>query len=377
MASFAFLQVFEHIKRQAAREGADNPYGLSRDTIERWRGRGVPVKTVRDITEAEAQRILEQIYWNAFQGDELPPAIAVMVMDASVQSDVRSAVKTLQRAYNAAKPDGLLTVDGLVGPQTLKAMRAMDTEKLLNEFIVQRGGSIGVQETLSKRNLSWARRLLDAARLAYGMLPSTRMKSRAAGASEALPEGVEVRRRYFFHSGQGVTCYGSFFRLWGGWATAAHVMEDMLMINPDFASGDPLHRPSGLDVSLIGCALPQTEPPAPHKGQRLVVAGYPWGSRNLETRTCTALYEMDHKDLRFRNAYGTFWTARIVEPDEPVVRGMSGGAVFDEATGALMGILTTANHAADFDQDGGRDQSCDFVSLNRIWSRAIGMVSGS
>ena len=380
MASLAFEQAFAHLKRQAERDAhAPNAYGVTREMLESWRGKSVPVTALRQITEADASHILEHLVWNSFQGDELPPAIAVMLMDVAAQTSANSAVKLLQKSFNAAKPKGLLKADGIVGPRTIKAIRGLDAGELLNEFIVQRGATLAVRQTIRHFNLSWARRLLDAARLAYSLLGDKRVRGAKPRAANGVTTGqaamLDVRRHYFFHAGHGVSCYGSFFRLWGGWATAAHVMEDMLFINPPFAVGDQLHRPAGLDVCLIGCSLPLEEPPAPSKGQELVVAGYPWGAQHVETRACEALYEMDHTDLRFRNSVGTFWTARIYEPAEPVVRGMSGGVVYDAKTGTPMGILTTANHAADFDQDGDSDQSCDFVSLNRIWKHAKAMAS--
>ena len=379
MASLAFEQAFAHLKRQAARDAnAPNGFGVTREILEAWRGKSVPVTALRKISEADAAHILEHLIWNEFQGDELPPSLAVMVMDVAVQTSVVSAVKLLQKSYNAAKPKGLLKADGVVGPRTINAVRSMDAGTLLNEVIVQRGAALAVRQTIRQFNLSWARRLLDSARLAYSFLGDKRARSSSTSVSEVSTGQaamLDVRRHYFFHAGHGVTCYGSFFRLWDGWATAAHVMEDMLFINPPFAQGDQLHRPAGLDVCLIGCSLPAEEPPAPSKGQELVVAGYPWGARHVETRTCEALYEMDHTDLRFRNSVGTFWTARIYEPAEPVVRGMSGGVVYDAVSGIPMGILTTANHAADFDQDGDSDQSCDFVSLNRLWHAAKAKAS--
>ena len=237
---------------------------------------------------------------------------------------------------------------------------------------------MAVVETVRNRNLNWVRRLVEASRLAHGMLGPRTGRGRPTDtvATVTLPAGVDVQRHFFFQKGSGVSCYGSFFQLWGGWATAAHVMEDMLFVNPPFITGDQLHRPGGMDVTLIGARLPAEQPPAPSKGQRLIIAGYPWGSHHVEIRKCEALYEMDHKDLR-TGSHNAFWTARIHEPAEPVVRGMSGGAVFDEETGQLMGVLTTANHAADFDRDGDSDQSCDFVSLNRIWAQAARMVAMS
>ena len=63
------------------------------------------------------------------------------------------------------------------------------------------------------------------------------------------------------------------------------------------------------------------------------------------------------------------WIARIITPDEPVVTGMSGGAVMD-ASGQPIGILITRNSPADLNNDRDPDESFDFISLAGVW-RAI------
>ena len=99
MASYAFEQAIAHLEAQAARDKtSSNPFGISRDMFETWRGRSVTLVALRDISKDEARRIYELHYWRAFEGDELPPALAIMVMDAATQTGVKDAVKTLQKS---------------------------------------------------------------------------------------------------------------------------------------------------------------------------------------------------------------------------------------------------------------------------------------
>ena len=68
-------------------------------------------------------------------------------------------------------------------------------------------------------------------------------------------------------------------------------------------------------------------------------------------------------------ANGT-WIAHILDPDEPVVSGMSGGLVADAKTGAPLGIIITRNSPADLNNDRDPDESLDFVSLAAVWRAA-------
>ena len=163
-------------------------------------------------------------------------------------------------------------------------------------------------------------------------------------------------RRHFYNE-RGFQTYGSFFPHWDGWLTAGHVLSEANHLLPPFASGDVWNWPHGLDASAIGISLPKTPPPAPSHGQSLIVQGYPAGSRHLEERKAKAYFERSPG----------VWIAHILMPDEPVVTGMSGGAVIDAQSGEPIGILITRNSPADLNSDRDPDESCDFVSLSAVW----------
>ena len=177
------------------------------------------------------------------------------------------------------------------------------------------------------------------------------------------PEPVQIQsntsgdvRRHFYNEREFQT-YATFFAHWDGWITAGHCMTDVNDILPPFAGGDLISWPDGLDGAVIGCKLPPSPPLAPIRGQAVIIQGFPAGSRHLETRRASVYYE---------RTPGT-WIAHITEPDEPVVTGMSGGAVVDAASGAALGIVITRNSPADLNNDRDPDESCDFVSLAALW----------
>ena len=167
-----------------------------------------------------------------------------------------------------------------------------------------------------------------------------------------------IVRRYFYNQ-KGFQTYASFFAHWQGHITAGHVMDDCGHQSPPFAGGDIQAWPAGLDAAVLGCTLPDQCPPDPVAGQDIICWGYPAGSSHLEQRTSRVYMK--------RPGSEGAWIAHIFTPDEPVVSGMSGGAVVDTKTGEPIGIIITRNSPADLNQDRDPDESFDFIALSNVW----------
>jgi hypothetical protein len=168
-------------------------------------------------------------------------------------------------------------------------------------------------------------------------------------------------RRYFYNQ-KGAQTYASFFAHWRGYISAGHVMDDCGHMCPPFADGHIRTWPGGLDAALLGCELPVQCPADPVAGQDIRCLGYPAGSAHLAHRTARVYMQRP-------GAHGT-WIAHIFTPDEPVVSGMSGGAVLDVKTAQPIGIIITRNSPADLNQDRDPDESFDFIALSSVW-RAV------
>ena len=80
---------------------------------------------MHDLTLTQAQAIAKAKYWDAYQCDQFDPRIAFQVFDA---------------AYNGGHPAQWLqqaagvTADGVIGAQTIAAVRAIDPLKLIMRF---------------------------------------------------------------------------------------------------------------------------------------------------------------------------------------------------------------------------------------------------
>jgi lysozyme family protein len=146
--------------------GATN-FGITRETLARFRGRSASVADVRNLTETEAGIIYRRLYWDAVRGDELPPGIALTVFDAAVNSGPARALRLLQ---------GVLSVqaDGVIGPLTLKAAWQADPTETIRAFTRTRLGFLARLATWPVFGRGWRRRVLaveqEALRLAH---PST------------------------------------------------------------------------------------------------------------------------------------------------------------------------------------------------------------
>jgi len=92
--------------------GATNR-GITIAVFRAWRGNyRLGPKDLRELSEEEARAIYRSEYWNAVQGDALPPGVEHMVFDMAVNAGVRRSSLQLQDVVGADP-------DGVIGPRTL------------------------------------------------------------------------------------------------------------------------------------------------------------------------------------------------------------------------------------------------------------------
>ena len=96
--------------------GGATKAGITIRTLAAWRRQDVTAADVRAMKIEEAEAIYRANYWNAIRGDELPPGVDAMVMQAAVLAGRRQATIWLQRALGLAE-------DGAIGPMTIAATK--------------------------------------------------------------------------------------------------------------------------------------------------------------------------------------------------------------------------------------------------------------
>lgn len=112
-----------YVNHPADRGGPTN-YGITQETLSRWRGKPVTAFQVQTMQKAEARQIYKDQYFDrpGF-GAIADPELQEFVFDYAVNSGPAAAAKGLQTAL---KGMGLYTggIDGGFGPQSQAAVRA-------------------------------------------------------------------------------------------------------------------------------------------------------------------------------------------------------------------------------------------------------------
>lgn len=106
------------------------------------------------LTLEQAGAIYRRDFWDPIGGDHLPPALALLMFDAAINSGVRRAVQWLQAALGVA-------ADGTLGPVTMTALQTRRGQgaDLCAELLAQRILFDASLPTWPVFGRGWARRL--------------------------------------------------------------------------------------------------------------------------------------------------------------------------------------------------------------------------
>ncbi len=160
--------------------GATN-MGITRATLARYRGREVSKAEVRALDLATVRDIYRRFYWDALRCDEMPAGIDLALFDGGVNQGTGRAARLLQTALK-------VSVDGIIGPITLGAVRKANPSALLTEFMAQRMRAYGRLASLfSTFGLGWSRRLMSVHSAAQALI-----EREAKCVSEHLPATQEA-----------------------------------------------------------------------------------------------------------------------------------------------------------------------------------------
>lgn len=106
--------------------GGETNFGISK--------RSYPHLDIKNLTRDQAKEIYHDDFWRTINLHKVArhlPNVAAKVFDISVHNGVRNGGRFLQRALNKYKPQTrpTLTVDGIIGQQTLQACAVFDKAK--------------------------------------------------------------------------------------------------------------------------------------------------------------------------------------------------------------------------------------------------------
>ena len=118
-----------------------------------------PTLDIKALTWDQAAAIYRRDFWLASKAASLPPAAGFQLLDAAVNSGISRATAWLQRAARVAD-------DGVIGPNTLRAIAAADPSDLVMRFLAERLDFMTGLRNWPQHGKGWARRI--AAQLRHG-----------------------------------------------------------------------------------------------------------------------------------------------------------------------------------------------------------------
>jgi lysozyme family protein len=153
--------------------GGPTRFGVTKATLASVRGRPVSDADVMALDQAEAKRIYRSRYWDAVNGDALPPGLDLAVFDCAVNSGPGRAVTLLRQAL--AMPRSAELDDGV-----LQAARRADPASLIVEFCRARLRFLQRLPTWPAFGRGWTRRVSHIEREALAMAVAS-VRSPASG----------------------------------------------------------------------------------------------------------------------------------------------------------------------------------------------------
>ena len=104
-------------------EGGETKYGISK--------KAYPDLDIANLTVEQAKEIYKRDYWDRCKCDFLPDSISISLFDFAVNSGTKRAIRYLQRALG-------VTIDGVIGNQTIGACNRIPQKYLFEKFIQYR-----------------------------------------------------------------------------------------------------------------------------------------------------------------------------------------------------------------------------------------------
>ena len=124
--------------------GGETKYGISK--------KAYPDVDIKNLTIEQAREIYKRDYWDRCKCAFMPDALSIALFDFAVNSGTKRAVMYLQRALN-------VTVDGIIGNQTIGACNRLPTKDVFEKFIRYRKEYLMGLRTWKYFGNGWGRRV--------------------------------------------------------------------------------------------------------------------------------------------------------------------------------------------------------------------------
>lgn len=113
--------------------GGATAWGVTQSTWQHWVGSSKVVTSadIKGLTQSDVIPLYQKVFWEGCHCDFLPLGVDLAIFDWCINSGPGNGVRGLQRVLG-------VTIDGLCGPQTLKAAAAVPADKLITKISAAR-----------------------------------------------------------------------------------------------------------------------------------------------------------------------------------------------------------------------------------------------
>jgi lysozyme family protein len=137
--------------------------GVTKRAWEDYVGHPVDEAQMRALTPETVETFYRERYWDVIGADSLPGGVDYCVFDCTVNSGSRQAVRLLQRAAR-------IKDDGILGPNTLNAVRSMDPRLLISRYTAARLDFLQKLPAFTTFGKGWVRRVREVESLAATLI---------------------------------------------------------------------------------------------------------------------------------------------------------------------------------------------------------------
>ena len=120
--------------RARADRGGPTKYGITWGTLGKAYSQGiVDHNDITQLSREEARAIYRVFFWGASKADKMRWGLCLVHYDCAVNCGVGGAAKQLQRTLRNLGAG--ITIDGAIGPKTMRAIAKHSTEAVAQEYL--------------------------------------------------------------------------------------------------------------------------------------------------------------------------------------------------------------------------------------------------
>ena len=142
--------------------GATN-LGCTKATWEAWVGHPVTKDDIKALTPNDVMPLYKVKYWDTIKGDDLPEGVDYAVFDYAINSGPSRAAKALQSVLS-------ITVDGQIGPATLRALETANPREVATAVCEARLTFLQGLPTFPTFGKGWSNRVSEVEKIAFNMV---------------------------------------------------------------------------------------------------------------------------------------------------------------------------------------------------------------